>query len=162
MASFDITSKIDIQKLDNAINVVKKELSTRYDLKEAQVELELDKKDLVLNLETANPMAISSVEDIILTRSIKQGIDGRSFDFSKDEVPSGKKFRKAISVRNGLSKEDCKVIQKHIKDSGVKVQAQIMDDIIRVTSKKIDDLQAVIAYLRSKDIEVPLQFVNMK
>jgi cyclic-di-GMP-binding protein len=162
MASFDITSKIDTQKLDNAINVVKKELSTRYDLKEAQVELELDKKDLILNLETSNPMAITSVEDIILTRSIKQGIDGRSFDFSKDEVPSGKKFKKAISVRNGLSKEDCKTIQKHIKDSGVKVQAQIMDDIIRVTSKKIDDLQAVIAYLRQQDLEVPLQFVNMK
>lgn len=93
---------------------------------------------------------------------MKQGIDGNAFDFSKDAYPSGKVIKKEVSVKNGLRQEDAKKIVKMIKDSGAKVQAAIMDDIIRVTGKKIDDLQDVIARCKAGNFGVPLQFVNMK
>ena len=108
-------------------------------------------------------MNIKSVEDILIGRAVKQGIDGRSFDFTKEEIPSGKIIKKDIKVRAGIDKEIAKKIVKVIKDSKLKADASIMDDQIRVTSKNIDDLQAVMAILRaSKEVEIPLQYVNMK
>lgn len=98
----------------------------------------------------------------MVTRGIKQGIDGRSFDFSKEAEPSGKVLRKTIKVKAGLEKEDSKKIVKIIKDSKLKVDAVTMDDQVRVSGKKIDDLQAVIQLLRKSDVGVPLQFINMK
>jgi uncharacterized protein YajQ (UPF0234 family) len=93
---------------------------------------------------------------------MKQGIDGSAFDFTKDAYPSGKVVKKDVSVRNGLKQEDAKKIVKMIKENGFKVQAAIMDDIIRVTGKKLDDLQEVIAKCRTGNFGIPLQFVNMK
>jgi uncharacterized protein YajQ (UPF0234 family) len=93
---------------------------------------------------------------------MKQGIDAQAFDFSKDAYPSGKIVRKEIKVQNGLKQEDAKKIVKMIKDKGFKVQAAIMDDIVRVTAKKIDELQEVIAACRQESLGLPLQFVNMK
>jgi hypothetical protein len=93
---------------------------------------------------------------------MKQGIEPSSFDFSKEAYPSGKIFKKDISVRNGLKQEDAKKIVKLIKDSGFKVQVAIMDDIVRVTGKKIDDLQEVMAACKAGNLGLPLQFINMK
>ena len=93
---------------------------------------------------------------------MKQGIDANAFNFDKDAYPSGKIVKKEISVKNGLKQEDAKKIVKAIKDSGLKVQVAIMDNVIRVTGKKIDDLQEVIAYCRTQDFGLPLQFENMK
>jgi cyclic-di-GMP-binding protein len=100
--------------------------------------------------------------DILLSRLVKQGIDGRSLDLTKEEYPSGPVVKKELPVRTGVDKEMSKKIVKLIKDSNIKVQASIMDDIIRVTGKKTDDLQEVIAMLRGSKLEIPLQFVNMK
>lgn len=162
MPSFDISSKVDLQTLDNAINTVKKEIAGRYDFRDSHVVVELNKKDYVVSLEVASDMQMKQLIDVLISRSMKQGIDGNAFDFSKDAYPSGKVVKKEVPVRNGLKQDDAKKIVKMIKDSGLKVQAAIMDDIVRVTAKKIDDLQDVIARCKAAEFGIPLQFVNMK
>ena len=162
MPSFDIASQVDLQTLDNAINTAKKEILTRYDFKDSETEIELDKKNFIIRITTADEMKISNIEDILMTRMVKQNLDVKALDLSKETEASGKTVKKEISVKNGLEKEMAKKITKIIKDSGIKVQAAIMDDIVRVSGKKTDDLQAVIALLRRSNLEVPLQFVNMK
>ena len=162
MPSFDIQSKVDLQTLDNAVNVAKKEISTRYDFKGSHVEIDLNKKDMVLNVEVESDMQMKQVEDIMISKAMRQGLEAQSFDMSKEAQPSGKYVKKSIPIKNGIDRETAKKIVKVIKDSGLKVQAAIMDDIIRVTGKKIDDLQATMQACRSANLELPLQFVNMK
>ena len=162
MPSFDISSKVDLQTLDNAINTVNKEISTRFDFKNSPVKIELNKKDFVIHLEVESDMKMKQVIDVIISRSMKQGIEASAFNFEKDAYPSGKVVKKEVPVQNGLKQEDSKKIVKLIKDSGLKVQVAIMDDIIRVTGKKIDDLQDVIALCRNSNLGLPLQFINMK
>jgi uncharacterized protein YajQ (UPF0234 family) len=162
MPSFDIESSVDLQTLDNAINTVKKEISNRFDFKDSPVNIELNKKDYVVNVEVESDMKMKQVIDVIISRALKQGIEASAFNFDKDAYPSGKVVKKEISVKNGLKQEDAKKIVKMIKDSGLKVQVQIMDEIVRVTGKKIDDLQEVIAACRAANLGLPLQFVNMK
>ncbi|MBS4042265.1 MAG: YajQ family cyclic di-GMP-binding protein [Chitinophagaceae bacterium] len=162
MASFDIASKVDLQTLDNAINVVKKEIQNRFDFRGSHVEIELDKKNFTVKLEAESDMKLQQITDVILSRGIKQGIDANAFDFSKEPYPSGKVVKQEVAVRNGLKQDDAKKIVKAIKDSGLKVQAAIMDNIIRVTAKKIDDLQDVIALCRAGNFGIPLQYENMK
>ncbi|MFN4006942.1 MAG: YajQ family cyclic di-GMP-binding protein [Chitinophagaceae bacterium] len=162
MPSFDIASKVDVQTLDNAINTVKKEISNRFDFKDSIVEIDLNKKDFIVTLTVESEMKMKQVIDVLISRAMKQGIDGNAFNFDKDAYPSGKTLKKEVPVRNGLQQDDAKKVVKLIKETGLKVQAQIMDDIVRVTGKKIDDLQEVIAKLRASDLKMPLQFVNMK
>lgn len=162
MPSFDIASKVDLQTLDNAINIVLKEIATRYDFKGAHIQVELNKKDMVINLEVENEMQLMQVEEIIITKSMRQGLEANSFDRSTTHSASGKYVRKAMPVKNGIDRDMAKKIVKLIKDSGSKVQPAIQDDIIRVTGKKIDELQEVIQLLRGASLDIPLQFVNMK
>lgn len=162
MPSFDIVSKVEIQSLDNAINVVRKEITNRFDFKNSHVVIDLDKKDYKLNIEADDEMKMSQITDVLVSRAHKQGISPEAFDFSKDSHPSGKVVKKEVSVRNGLKQDDAKKIVKQIKDSGIKVQAQIMDDLVRVTGKKIDDLQAVIKLCQGTGLGIPLQFTNMR
>jgi uncharacterized protein YajQ (UPF0234 family) len=162
MPSFDIASKLDAQLLDNAVNVAKKDILNRWDFRDSKSTIELNKKDLIINIATENDMRLDAILDAIHSRMIKQNLDPRGLDESKEHYPSGPLIKKDIKVRQGLEKEACKKILKDIKDSKLKVTAQIMDDIIRVTAKKIDDLQAVISLCRRGDYEVPLQFINMK
>lgn len=162
MPSFDITNKVDHQSLDNVINVVKKEIINRYDFRDSKTEIEFEKKAMILKLTTENSMKLNAIMDVLISRSVKQKVDPKCFDFSKEEYNSGAMVKKDIKVREGIEKEDAKKIIKLIKDSKIKVEAQVMDDQVRVTSKKIDDLQAVIAMLRQSNLETPLQFTNMK
>jgi uncharacterized protein YajQ (UPF0234 family) len=162
MPSFDIASKVDLQTLDNAVNTVKKEITNRYDFKGSHVEIELNKKDLVLNIEVESDMKLGQVLDVLVSKSMRQGLDANIYDQSKEPYQSGKVFKKEIPVRNGIKQEDAKKIVKLIKDSGLKVQAAIMDDIVRVTGKKIDDLQEVIQKMKESNLGIPLQYVNMK
>jgi uncharacterized protein YajQ (UPF0234 family) len=162
MPSFDVISKVDPQVVENAINVAKKEIANRYDFHGSKTEIDLNKKDLVVQLTTENEMRIKAIIDIIIARGSKQGIDPRSYDLSKEHYPSGAMVKKEIKLKNGLDKEAMKKIVKAIKDTGIKVQAAQMDNIVRVTGKKIDDLQGVIATLRNGDYGFPLQFENMK
>ena len=162
MPSFDIVSKIDPQTLDNAVNVTKKEIQNRFDFKDSPVSIELNKKEMRIELEAASDMKIKQIVDVLISRSLKQGLDPLAYDFSKDPYPSGKVTKKEVPVRNGLKQEDAKKIVKLIKDSGLKVQSAIMDDLIRVTGKKLDDLQAVIQRCKNAGLGVPLQFDNMR
>lgn len=162
MPSFDIASKVDLQTLDNAINIAKKEIDNRFDFKGSHITMELNKKDMVINLEVESDMQLKQVEDIILTKAMRQGLESNAFDLSKEYSGSGKYIRKAVPVKNGIDKDMAKKIVKVIKDSGLKVQPAIMDDIIRVTAKKIDDLQDVIQLCKNSSLDIPLQFVNMK
>lgn len=162
MPSFDMVSKVDLQTLDNAVNTVKKEITNRFDFKDSHVEIELNKKEFLLKLEADSDMKINQIVDVLLSRSIKQGLAAEVYDLSKEPYPSGKIVKKEISVRNGIKQEDAKKIVKLIKDSGLKVQAAIMDDIVRVTGKKIDDLQEVIQASKGWNLGLALQYVNMK
>ncbi len=162
MPSFDISSKVDLQTLDNAVNTVKKEIGNRFDFKGSHVVIELNKKDFTIALEAVSDMKMEQILDVLVSRSMRQGVEGKSFDLSKEVTPSGKIVKKTVPVKNGIAQDEAKKIVKAIKDSGLKVQAAIMDDIIRVTGKKIDDLQDVIALCRTSEFNIPLQYVNMK
>lgn len=162
MASFDIVSEVDIQKLDNTVNVVRREIQNRFDFRDMETEIVLDKKNFLINVQTLNPMGLKPIEDLLIMRGIKQGIDGRAFDFEEEEEHSGKLYKKKVKVRAGIDKENAKKIIQLIKQSKLKVQAAIMDNMIRVSGKKIDDLQAVISLLKKSDLGLPLQFINMK
>jgi hypothetical protein len=115
-----------------------------------------------VKVEVESEMKLEQLLDVMITRGMRSGLDGNSFDMTKEHYPSGKIIKKDIKVRNGLAQEDAKKIVKLIKDSGLKVQAAIMDDMIRITGKKIDDLQDVIALCNKEDLKIPLQYVNMK
>ena len=162
MPSFDIVSKVDPQTLDNAVNTAKKELATRYDLRDTKGGIEYDKKANTLTLSAETDMRIQALEDILLARILKQGIDGTALDFSEEIKPAGNLVKKTIKVRAGLDKDASRKVMAAIKETKLKVTAQVMDDQVRVTAKQIDDLQKVIAALRRADIGQPLQYVNMK
>lgn len=162
MPSFDIASKLDAQLLDNAVNVAKKDILNRWDFKDSKSTIELNKKELVINIATENEMRLEAIVDAIHSRMIKQGLDPRGLDESKEHYPSGPLIKKDIRAKQGIEKEASKKIMKDIKDSKLKVTVQVMDDIIRVSAKKIDDLQAVISLCRRGDYEIPLQFINIK
>ncbi|MGZ8538616.1 MAG: YajQ family cyclic di-GMP-binding protein [Flavisolibacter sp.] len=162
MPSFDIVSKVDAQALDNAVNVVSKEISNRFDFKGSHVDIKLDKKEFKLNIETEDDMKMRQLIDVLISRAHKQGISPEAFDTSKEGFQSGKLWKKEVQVRNGLKQDDAKKIVKHIKDSGLKVQVSINDDLVRVTAKKIDDLQEVIAASKSWELGIPLQYENMR
>jgi uncharacterized protein YajQ (UPF0234 family) len=162
MPSFDIVSKVDLQTLDNAINTVEKEIKNRFDFKGNHVVIDLNKKDLKLNLEADSEMKLNQIVDVLISKSMKQGLAAEIYDLNKEPYQSGKVVKKEISVRNGISQEDAKKIVKLIKDEKFKVQASIMDDIIRVSGKKIDDLQAVIQASKGWNLGLALQYVNMK
>ena len=162
MPSFDITSKTDAQILDNAINVAKKEILNRFDFRDSKSEIELHKKDLLISIVTEHDMRLRAIIDAIHSRMIKQGLDPRCLDETKAHYSSGMVIKKEIKVRQGIEKEASKKILKDIKESKIKVTAQLMDDIIRVSGKSINDLQSVIALCRQRNYEIPLQFINMK
>lgn len=162
MPSFDIVSKVDGQLLDNAVNVTRKEITNRFDFKDSHVVIDLNKKDYKINIEVEDEMKLRQLIDVLISRAHKQNIAPTAFDTSKEPVQSGKYIKQELSVRNGLKQEDAKKIVKMIKDSGLKVQASINDDLVRVTGKKIDDLQDVIAQCRANDFGIPLQYENMR
>lgn len=162
MPTFDIVSKVDFQLLDNAINNAKKEIINRYDFNGSKTEIDYDKKLNQINILTEDDMRIKAITDVIISRSMKQGIDPKCFDFGKEHVASGNMIRKEVKVKEGIDKELAKQITKKIKDSKLKVEAQIQNDQLRVSGKKIDDLQAVIQLLRSETFDQALQFINMR
>ncbi|GAA4329110.1 YajQ family cyclic di-GMP-binding protein [Flaviaesturariibacter amylovorans] len=162
MPSFDIVSKVDAQALDNAVNVTRKEITNRFDFKNSHVVIDLNKKDFKISLECDSEMQMNQLIDVLISRAHKQGIAPEAFDTTKEGFQSGKVWKQEVSVSNGLKQEDAKKIVKQIKDSGLKVQAAINDDLIRVTGKKIDDLQSVIQAAKGWDLGIPLQFENMR
>lgn len=160
MPSFDIVSELNTQEVDNAINQAKKEVEGRYDFKGSNAELNWDKKEVVLLAE--DDYKIQTMVTILQTKMGKRGIDLRTMVMSKVEPAGGKLLRQKITFSQGIEKEPAKEIIKFIKDAKLKVQAQIMDDKVRVTSKSIDELQSTMQAVKSHNFEVPLQFNNMR
>ena len=161
MPSFDIVSKVDMQEVDNAINQAVKEISQRYDFKGSKSEIKWEKKEEITIVGDSDNR-LNTVVDLLQGKFVKRGISLKSLEYGKVEDASGGLKRQVIKIRQGIPTEKGKEIVKVIKDSGLKVQGQIMDDQVRVSGKKIDDLQAVIQTLKTKDLDINLQFVNMR
>ncbi|MAT59116.1 MAG: YajQ family cyclic di-GMP-binding protein [Melioribacteraceae bacterium] len=159
-ASFDIVSEIDFQEVDNAINQAKKEIIQRYDLKDSQTEIELNKKDKLVNINTKDDYSLKQSIDILQTKFIKRGLSIKSLKYGEPEPASGGRLKQKIDLQHGISKENAKKITSLIKELKLKVNAQIMDEKIRVQGAKIDDLQAVIKAVKEAELDFPTQFVN--
>jgi uncharacterized protein YajQ (UPF0234 family) len=162
MASYDIVSEIEMQTADNAVNSAKKEIENRYDFKGTGSEIELDKKNGVVKFTTENDFRIDQMEKVLIGRFVKAKLDPQSLDLSKEPFASGKVVKKEIPLKQGIDRETAKKIVKTIKDSKIKVDTQIMDDQLRVTSKSKDKLQHSMATVKQADFGVPLQFTNFK
>lgn len=160
MPSFDIVSEVNMQEVDNALNQAKKELANRYDLRGGNCEILQDKE--VITLKANDEMKINAVRDIVQSKLHKRGVEISSVKFEKPEPIGGMMLKQVGKIIQGIDKEKAKEIVKSIKDSKGKVQAQIMDEQIRVTSKSIDELQSTIAYCRQQKFGLPLQFTNMR
>lgn len=160
MPSFDVVSEMDMQEVDNAINQARKDVDGRYDFKGSKAEMTWDKKEVTLLAE--DDYKIGAMVDILRTKMGKRGIDLRFLTLSKIEAAGGRFLRQKISFSQGIEKEKAKEIVKFVKDSKLKVQAQIMDDKLRVTSKSIDELQSTMQSLRAQNFGVALQFDNIR
>ena len=160
MPSFDIVSEIDKQELDNAINQAKKELENRYDLRGTKSEISFEKE--IITLKSVDEMKVNAIRDILQSKLHKRGLDLTAVKFEKIEPIGGMMLKQVGKVLQGIEKEKAKEIVKSLKDSKLKVQAQIMDEQIRVTSKSIDELQETISFCKGQRFGVPLQFTNMR
>jgi uncharacterized protein YajQ (UPF0234 family) len=162
-ASFDVTSTVDLQEVDNAVNQARKEIGQRYDFKGATAEIDFDKDAGSLTLLADDDYRLSALVDVLQSKLVKRGVPIRNLDFGKAEPASGGKVRQGVDLQQGISTEKGKQIVKAIKDGGFKkVQAQIQEDQVRVQAPSIDELQAVIAMLKREDFGLELQFGNFR
>ena len=162
MPSFDIVSSFDMQELDNAVNMVKRDILNRYDFKGTDSTISLNKQEKNVKIETSSSMQREAILDMLKNRSISRKISIKIFDFKDEEPASGMRVRQYINLREGISKENAKKINTLIKNWKLKVQSQIQGEQIRVTSKKIDDLQNIIGKLKEEKLSIALQFINFK
>ncbi len=162
MPSFDIVNQIDLQEVDNAVNNVKKEIETRYDFRGINTELNLNRQEKRIHLVTGDDMKIRAVREMLIGHFTRRKIDPKCLEFADPEGTSKGYLKQDISFKDGIDKDTCKKVVKMIKASKLKVQAAIQDEQVRVTGKKLDDLQTVMQMMRDADLPVPVQFVNMK
>ncbi|HEX2093427.1 MAG TPA: YajQ family cyclic di-GMP-binding protein [Longimicrobiaceae bacterium] len=162
-ATFDITSKVDLQEVDNAVNQATKEVAQRYDFKGVTAEIEFDRKTGVFKLLAEDDYKLKALIDVLQSKLIKRGVPIRNLDYGTVEQAFGGKARQEITLLQGIPTEKAREIVKAIKGAGFKkVQAQIQEDEVRVQSPSIDELQAVIAMLKQQDFGIELQFGNFR
>ena len=162
MPSFDVVSKFDMQEVDNAINTVKRDIANRYDFRGSNSTIDLNKTDKIIKIEAGSSMQREAIVDMLKNRSISRKVALKIYEFKDEEKASGFTVRQYVHLREGISKDNAKIINKKIKEYKLKVQSQIQGDQLRVTAKKIDDLQTVMQNLKKEKIDVALQFVNLK
>ena len=160
MPSFDIVSTVDMQEVDNAVNQTLKEIAQRYDFKGSKSEVTLEKDTIKVLAD--DDFRLKAIIDILQSKFIKRGISVKALQYGKAEPASGGMVRQIITIQQGISKEKGKELNAIIKESKLKVQSQIQEDQLRVTGKKKDDLQEVIALLKGADMGVALQFTNYR
>jgi uncharacterized protein YajQ (UPF0234 family) len=160
MPSFDIVSEIDMQEMDNAVNQVKKEITTRYDFKGSNSSIDL--ADDGISVVGDSDTRINTVTEILRARMVKRKLDSKCLDYGDMEDASGSNKRQKIAIKQGVSTDLAKKIVKLIKEEKIKVQAAIQGDQVRVTGKKRDDLQAVMTLVRGMDADRPLMFTNFR
>ena len=160
--SFDIVSEIDLQEADNAVNQAVKEIHQRFDLKDSNTTVELNKKEKNIIINSRDDYSLRSSIDILQTKFIRRGISIKALKLNGPEPTSGVRLKQKIDLQSGISKENTKKITTLIKNSKLKVTAQIQDEQVRVQGGKIDDLQSIIKLIREADFDFPTQFVNIK
>jgi cyclic-di-GMP-binding protein len=158
--SFDIACKVDMQEVANAVNQAKREIETRYDLKGTKNEITQEKMDLVIT--SADEMKLKAVLDILQSKLHRRGVDLKALTIGDPETAAGGTLKQKITLQDGIPMEKAKEIVRLIKDSKIKVQASIQEKQVRVSGKNRDDLQAVIALVKGKDLGVALQFTNYR
>src|SRR5260370_24135422 len=158
--SFDVACKIDMQEVTNAIDQASREITTRYDLKGAKDEITREKMDIVLS--STDDMKLKAVLDILESKRHRRGIDLKALTINDPEPGGGGIIRQKITLQDGVPMEKAKEIVRLIKDSKLRVQASIQEKQVRVAGKSRDDLQAVIAVLKSQDLGTPLPFTNYR
>lgn len=160
MPSFDIVSEVNFQEVDNAVNNAKKEIATRYDFRGSKSDVIFENKEIKIIAD--DDYKLKAVKEILESKLIKRGVNLKALDYQKEEDASLGTKRQIAKLINGLTKEKAKEVVAAIKEAKFKAQPSIMDEQVRVTSKSIDELQEVIGFLKSKDLNVPLQFTNMR
>lgn len=158
MPSFDVVSEVDSHELTNAVDQMNREVSTRFDFKGSDAKITL--KDFDMNFEAASTFQLTQMRDIMVAKLSKRGIDNRCLDRGKVDE-RGLRAYQTITVKHGLDTEDAKKVIRIIKDKKFKVQAAIQGEQVRVTGKKRDDLQEVMAHLKA-EVDLPLQFNNFR
>lgn len=161
-STFDIVSEFDRQELVNAVDQTQREVRTRYDLKDTRSSIELGKDELIIT--TDSEMHLAAIRDILQSKALRRNLSLKIFDYGRPEEISGGRVKQVITLRQGISEELAKKLQKLIKEHFPKVQARIQGDAVRVGSKSKDELQAVIRLLRERadDFPVALQFTNYR
>ena len=159
--SFDIVSKVDIQEVRNAIDQAMKEIRQRFDLKDTHSEVNLEGNDSI-QLASANEYKLEAVKDILAQKLVKRGVSLKNLTYGKLEPAMGQRVRQKISLQQGIPVEKAKEIVRLVKDSKKKAQASIQGDTVRISSKDRDELQAIIAMLRGRDMGLELQFTNYR
>ncbi len=158
--SFDIVSDFDRQELVNALDQAKREIQSRYDLKDTKTTVELGEDTITIN--TNSDFTLDAVNDLIQTKAIKRNLSLKIFDYGKAEASGGNRVRQVITLKKGISQELAKQISKLIRDEFKKVQSSIQGDAVRVSAKSKDELQAIIQRLKQEDYPVALQFTNYR
>ena len=162
MPSFDVVSRVDMQEMDNTVNMLAKEVATRYDFRGSKTQVELVKKDHLIRFLTEDDMKLRALRDVLISKAVKRGIDTKAFEFGDPQKAGGDMLRQEVKIANGIDIDTARKVVKLIKDAKLKVQAAIQGDEVRVSGKKRDDLQEAIALLRDSDVGIPLQYVNMR
>jgi uncharacterized protein YajQ (UPF0234 family) len=161
--SLDIVSKLNFAELDNAINNLKKMMATRFDFRGSKWTIEVDQKEKKLKIVAEDATKHRGIQEEFLKCAMRRGIDHRAFDFGEPEHGLGGLLKREVKLRNGLETDKCKEIVAKIKATGLKVQASIQGDEVRLSGKQIDDLRAAMAQLQADEsLGVPLQFINMR
>lgn len=162
MPSFDVVSEVDLQEVRNAVDQAAREVGTRFDFKGTDSVVEFDGKEKI-NINSVSEERVKAIIGVIEEKFVKRQISLKSLDHGKGEEAAGARFKQELSLRQGLSTEKAKEIGKYIKENGPKgIQHQIQGDQLRVSGKKRDDLQSVIALLKEHNFELPLQYENFR
>lgn len=159
MPSFDVVSEVDMHELRNAVDQANREIGNRFDFKGSDARVEQNENELTVH--AASDFQVDQIGEILNRSLAKRGIDIQCLDRGEVEI-ANMRARQRVTVRQGIDKELAKKLVKHIKDAKMKVQAAIQGEQVRVTGKKRDDLQEVIALLRKEDFGMPLQFTNFR
>jgi len=162
MPSFDIVSRVDMQEMDNAVNQVKKEISTRFDFRGSKTQIDLDRKEGKINVLTEDEMKLRAIKDMLISKAVRRSIEPEALDFGASEKAGGDMVRQVVTIANGIDIDTARKVVKMVKDTKIKVQAAIQGEEGRITGKQRDDLQQVIQMLKESDVGMPLQFVNYR
>ena len=162
MPSFDVVSKFDMQEVDNAVNMVKRDIANRFDFKGSSADLELNKNENSIKIKADNEYQIKAVVDMLEKRAISRKVSIKTFEYKDIEQATGMSIRQIVKLKEGIDKDSASKINKLIKSQKIKVQSQIQGDQLRVTGKKIDDLQKIIEIIKEENPSLPLQFINMR